>query len=143
MRPRMILIALAAVVAAVAGVALVARGDRDDTSPARASGLEAKTVIAGDITVQLEPHHIDATGAEFRVALDTHSEELEMDLVAGARLVVDGTDWPAIAWNGDGPSGHHRQGRLRFDAAGAATGPVELSLRGFAAPVAAQWSLGR
>ena len=143
MRPRMILIAAAAVVAVAFGAAVVAAGDGDDAAPARATGLAAKTITAGEVTVRLEPHHLDATGAEFAVTLDTHSEELDMDLVAGARLVVNETTWPANAWDGDGPSGHHREGRLRFDSAGAATGPVELSLDGFTVPVAAQWTLGR
>ena len=142
MRPRMILIAAAAVVAVAFGAAVVAAGDGDDASPTRASGLDAKTVTAGEVTVRLEPHHLDATGAEFAVTLDTHSEELDMDLVAGARLVVNETTWPASTWDGDGPSGHHREGRLRFDSAGAVTGPVELILDGFTTPVAAQWTLG-
>ena len=143
MRPRMILIAAAAVVAVAFGVAVVTTGDGDDPTPARAAGLAAKTVTAGEVTVRLEPHHLDATGAEFVVTLDTHSEELDMDLVAGARLVVDDTEWPATAWDGDGPSGHHREGRLRFDATGSAAGPVEMTLDGFAEPVAAKWTLDR
>ena len=143
MRPRLILIAAAAIVAVAFGVAVVATGDDggDDATPARASGLEARSVTAGEVTVRLEPHHLDATGAVFVVTLDTHSEELDMDLVAGARLVVGGTPWPATAWDGDGPSGHHREGRLRFEATGSAAGPVEMTLDGFAEPVAAQWTL--
>ena len=136
MRPRMILIAAAVVI-----VAAVTGGDGDDTAPARTTALAAKTVTAGEITVRLEPHHLDATGAEFAVTLDTHSAELDMDLVAGATLVVDDTEWPATAWDGDGPSGHHREGRLRFDAAGSPAGPVKMTLDGFPAPVAAQWTL--
>lgn len=143
MRPRMIPIAVAVVIVAALGVAAVTRGDGDDASPARTSALAAKTVTAGEITVRLEPHHLDASGAEFAVTLDTHSEELDMDLVAGARLIVDDTEWPATAWDGDGPSGHHREGRLRFDAAGSAAGPVEMTLDGFPEPVAAQWTLDR
>jgi hypothetical protein len=137
----MILIGVAVVVAAAFGIAVVAGGDDDASSPAN-PGLAAKTVTAGKITVRLEPHHIDATGAEFRVTLDTHSEELDMDLVAGARLVVGATEWPATAWDGDGPSGHHRAGTLRFDPAGSATGRVELTLDGFPEAVAAQWTVG-
>lgn len=90
--------------------------------------------VVGGASGSLEPHHLDASGAEFVVTLDTHSEELDMDLVAGARLVVDGTRWPATAWDGDGTGGHHCEGRLRFDAAGPAAGPVDMSLDGFAAP---------
>ncbi len=143
MRPRMILIAVAVIIAAAAGVAAVTSGGGDDASPARTSALAAKTVTAGEITVRLEPHHLDASGAEFAVTLDTHSEELDMDLVAAATLLVDDTKWPAIAWDGDGPSGHHREGRLRFDAGGSAAGPVDMTLDGFPEPVAARWTLDR
>lgn len=141
MRPRMILMTVAIVIVAAFGVAALTSGDGDGSAPARASALAAKTVTAGEITVRLEPHHLDASGAEFAVTLDTHSEELDMDLVAGATLLVNDTEWPATAWDGDGPSGHHREGRLRFDAAGSAAGPVEITLDGFPEPVAAQWAL--
>jgi hypothetical protein len=141
MRPRMILIAVAVVIVAALGVAAVTSGDGDDAAPARTSALAAKTVTAGEITVRLEPHHLDASGAEFAVTLDTHSEELDMDLVAGATLLVNETEWPATALDGDGPNGHHREGRLRFNAAGSAVGPVEMTLDGFPEPVAARWTL--
>lgn len=141
MRPRMILIAAAVVVAAALSFAVVTSGDGDDVGPGRTAALAAKTVTAGDITVRLEPHHLDASGAEFAVTLDTHSEELDMDLVAGATLVVNNTEWLATAWDGDGPSGHHREGRLRFAAAGSAVGPVKMTLDGFPEPVVAQWTL--
>jgi hypothetical protein len=42
----------------------------------------------------------------------------------------------------DGPSGHHREGRLRFDAGGSPDGPIELRLDGFADPVVATWDAG-
>lgn len=143
MRPRMILMAAAVVVVAAVGVAAVASGDGEDGKRADSSPLAAKTVKTGEITVVLEPQRLDASGAEFAITLDTHSEELDMDLVAGAALVVNGAKWPAAAWDGDGPSGHHREGRLVFDAAGSATGPVEITLDGFPEPVTAQWTLDR
>ena len=140
MRTRLIATAAAAVV--VVGVVLVARGESDPAS-GTASGLAAKSVTAGEVTVRIEPHHVDPKGAEFRLTLDTHAEELDMDLVAGAELVVGGTRWQTASWNGDGPSGHHREGSLRFDAGGPAVGAVELTLAGFAEPVSSQWTLGR
>ena len=142
MRPRLIVLAAAAVLVIVGGVVLATRG-QDDTSPATGSVPAAKSVTAGEVTVRLEPHHVDGTGAEFRVTLDTHSEELDMDLVAGAELVVGGKPWQATSWNGDGPGGHHREGRLGFDAGGLASGAVALSLDGFPEPVIAQWRLER
>ena len=143
MRPRMILISAALVVVAALGITVVTDDDGNDAAPKGTSELEAKTLTAGEITVRLDPHHLDASGAEFAVTLDTHSEELDMDLVAAATLLVNDTKWPAIAWDGDGPSGHHREGRLRFDATGSAAGPVEMTLDGFPAPVSATWTLDR
>jgi hypothetical protein len=65
-----------------------------------------------------------------------------MDLTA-AELDVGGIAWPVTGWNGDGPSGHHREGQLRFDAAGTATGTARLVLVGFPEPVAVSWELNR
>ena len=138
MRPRLI-VTLAAVAALAVGGLLVTRGTEDE--PGAPATFDARTVSAGDITVELRPHHVDATGAELEVTLDTHSAELDMDLVAGARLTVGGATWPAAAWAGDGPSGHHRAGTLRFGPAGPAAGEVRLVLDGFAEPVEARWTL--
>ena len=142
MRTRLILGAgLAVVVVAIAAV-LVAGGGGDEPR-STPSGMDAQTVSAGEITVRLAPHHVDETGALIQVTLDTHSEELDMDLVRGAELVVGGTPWPVDGWDGDGPSGHHREGNLRFTSAGAAAGAIELTLDGFPSPVAARWQAGR
>lgn len=143
MRTRVILGVLLAVAAAFAVVlALAGGGGGDDGESTAPAAFAAKTVTAGDVTVRLAPHHVDATGAEIEVTLDTHSEELDMDLAGGARLAVGGTAWPVVAWDGDGPSGHHRSGTLRFDPAGAAAGTARLTLGGFAEPVVADWTLG-
>lgn len=140
MRARVIRVAVAVAVVAALGTAFAVT--RSDGDPAPSTPLlEEQTVSAGAVDIKLEPHHVDATGAQFRVTLDTHSEDLDMDLVAGARLTVDGTTWPAAEWDGAGPSGHHRAGDLRFDAAGPANGAVHLTLDGFPAPVAADWQL--
>lgn len=140
-RPRLIVIAVAAVAAVAAGGLLLSGGGSGGTASAPAA-FDARTVTAGDVTVELRPHHVDATGAEVEVTLDTHSAELDMDLVAGARLTVGGSTWPASTWEGDGPNGHHRAGRLRFEPAGQAAGSMELLLEGFDEPVEARWTIG-
>lgn len=141
MRTRLIAIAIVIVVAVAVGVAVLGR-DGESTTPERRSALAARTVKAGAVTVKVEPHHIDTSGAEFELTLDTHSQNLTMDLAAGAELVVGGTRWPVEGWDGDGPSGHHRAGTLRFGAGGPPTGAVEINLDGFASPVSAGWRLG-
>ena len=140
MRGRLVPIA----VAVIAGLALTAFamtriGGEDDAPPA---AFPKWTTSAGEIDIELQPHHVDGTGAEVKVVLDTHSVELGMDLVTGATLEVGGVAWPTVAWDGDGPSGHHREGRLRFDVGGSADGPIELRLVGFADPIVATWDAG-
>lgn len=134
------LIAAAAVAAVLLAVALLLRPDTgaDDGS---AGALAARTVDAGEIDVRIEPHHIDTTGAVFDITLDTHAVELDMDLSGDARLVVDGVEWPVEGWSGDGPSGHHREGRLAFQPVSGPSGEVRLELNGFEAPVSATWSV--
>lgn len=141
MRTRLIAVGIVIVVAVAVGVAAFGR-DAGTTTPERRSALAARTVKAGPVTVKVEPHHIDATGAEFELTLDTHSQNLTMDLASGAELVVGGTRWPVRGWDGDGPTGHHRAGTLRFATGGPPTGAVELTLDGFASRVSAGWRLG-
>ena len=141
MRTRLI-IAAAVGVAVVAIVIASVGGSSGDEPRAGGAGFVERTVQAGDIEVRLKPEQIDATGAALEVVLDTHDTELDMDLAAGAALEIGGRAWPTLAWEGDGPGGHHREGRLRFDAAGPADGEVTLRLDGFDEPVEATWTLG-
>ena len=134
---------------ATAGVALLAGGlvlsscggDDGDPAAANATSLDAQRLRAGEIDITIEPLRLDDKGATFAITLDTHAVELSMDLAA-AELSVSGTPWPVAGWDGDGPSGHHRSGALRFEAAGPAEGTARLALSGFPEPVAATWELG-
>lgn len=117
-------------------------GGTTSASPTGGAALASKTVEAGAVTVKIEPLRIDGTGAEFKLTFDTHSVELDFDVARNASLTVAGTSWGGPVWSGDGPSGHHREGRVRFDAAGPATGSAVLALAGLPAPVTATWSLG-
>ena len=137
MRPRLIVVTGIAAVLALG--LFVARGDDGPDAGSRPS-LEAQTVTAGAVDVRLAPHHVDGSGAAVEVTLDTHATELSMDLVGGATLTVGGRTWPATGWEGDGPSGHHREGVLTFEATGPASGEVTLELDGFDAPVSATWA---
>ena len=142
MRRRLIVAAVASIVLLGGGLLLVSRGGDDrDAAADTETGLEARTVSAGEIDIEIEPRQLDDQGAAFAVTLDTHSVELSMDLSA-ADLEVAGTPWPIADWAGDGPGGHHREGELRFEAAGPATGTARLVLAGFAEPVAVTWELG-
>ena len=138
---------LIAVVVLVAGF-LVLRGVaawRDTESsvertPAKAAPAFAeRTIKSGAVTVKIEPTRIDAAGAEFRVAFDTHSFDLGLDVARHAHLTVGDKAWTASTWSGDGPGGHHRAGTLHFSPSGAPTGTAELHLDGLPTPVTATW----
>lgn len=135
---------LVAATAVTLGAVALLDACSDDRAPDDARGdgaLAARTFEAGEVTVKLTPDRIDAEGATFDVVLDTHSVELDLDVAAHARLVVDGTPWTGATWTGAGPGGHHREGSLRFTAAGASAGTVELVIDGLPAPVRAAWNL--
>ena len=142
MRRRLIPAAVALAVLLAGGLVLASRGGDAGTPAADTGvGLETRELSAGEIDIKLEPRQLDDRGGAFAITLDTHSAELDMDLAA-AELEVAGTSWPVAGWDGDGPSGHHREGELRFEAAGPATGTARLALPGFPEPVAVTWELG-
>ncbi|GAA0250637.1 hypothetical protein GCM10010492_58560 [Saccharothrix mutabilis subsp. mutabilis] len=130
---------VAAVVAVVAVVAvgLVAwsLSRSDDTS-----ALPTRTVRAGEVEVTLTPLTLDTSGAVFRVALDTHTVPLDLDVAASARLRVNGTTADGASWDGPGPGGHHREGTVRFTTPVPAGAAVELRITGLPADAAASWT---
>lgn len=142
----LLLVAAAVLFAVVRGV--VAWLDwRDNGTSATSAGaptssLPARTVEAGAVTVKVQPRQLDADGAVLKVSFDTHSVDLDQDLARQARLTVGDTTWPVASWSGDGPGGHHREGELRFTAAGTAKGTATLSIDGLPEAVTATWDLG-
>jgi hypothetical protein len=145
---RRFLIVVAIAVLALAGVACggnaktASPDTRGEPTQSSAPALATKTVEAGLVTVKIDPVRIDATGAEFKVIFDTHSVDLDLDVARNATLTVADAPWTGATWSGDGPSGHHREGTVRFAAAGPARGAAELSLGGLPGPVTASWTLG-
>lgn len=113
----------------------------DTKNPTVTGVLPTRTIDAGSVTVTITPTRFDAQGATFAIVLDTHAVELSMALAASAVLDVDGQRRPAAGWTGDGPGGHHREGELRFDQAGAARGTARLTITGLPKPVEAAWDL--
>ena len=110
-----------------------------DTGATTASPARSIEVVAGAVTVELALRQLDEIGAVFEVVFDTHSVELDQDLAREAHLTVGDTPWPFAEWTGDGASGHHREGVLRFAAGGPAIGTVTLTIDGLPEPVTATW----
>ena len=86
----------------------------------------------GQVTVKVAPLTLSA-GAEtwrFAVEFDTHTVPLTQDFLAVAALAgPDGEDRGPVAWEGDPPGGHHRQGVLVFKPISPAPTSVTLRIR--------------
>ncbi|HEX6208187.1 MAG TPA: hypothetical protein VF058_07505 [Actinomycetota bacterium] len=104
--------------------------------------LSPRTVSAGPIEVTVAPVSVEGREAVFEVAFDTHSVELDLDVAGASSLEVGGIAWAPGTWEGDGPGGHHRAGRLSFAPGGPVSGDAHLTIRELPAPVHLQWMLG-
>lgn len=84
---------------------------------------ETKTDDQPPVTIKVTPIEIgkDAQAWKFNIVLDTHSVELDQNLIQIATLVDDKENvYTPIVWEGSGPGGHHREGILIFNALGPA-----------------------
>ena len=111
-----------------------------------AAELAAQRSSAGGVTVAVTPQNLAASARswDFKVVLDTHSGELNDDLVKTAALIGDkGTRYAPVKWEGAGPGGHHREGTLRFNAIAPRPGSVELQIQrpGESKPRLFRWPL--
>lgn len=81
---------------------------------AKKSNLEIQTDNDGEVEIVITPKIYDKEWF-FEIALNTHSEELTVDIMKAMILLDDkGREYAPLAWNGDPPGGHHRSGILRF-----------------------------
>lgn len=133
----------AIVLVGLAGVLLAGCGGGGGAQNAEVAGrtLATRTSEVGSVDVTIAPRRVGDRAAVFALSLDTHSGDLGVDLQAAATLTVDGEEWPISGFEGDGPGGHHREGTLRFRAAGPASGRMRLIIRGMGDPVEFTWSL--
>ena len=89
--------------------------------------FETKTDSAGEVTVEITPKNIQEGVFEFEIVMDTHSVALDQDMATVSKLVDDrGSEYKPTLWKGDGPGGHHKEGRLRFE--GIAQKPKSIKL---------------
>ena len=105
------------------------------------AGLATRTVKFDGLDVVVTPARIDATGAAFNIAFDTHTGATGIDVAAKATLTVGGATWSGATWSGDGPGGHHRAGTLRFRAGGPPSGTARLSIAGLPGPLTVTWQV--
>lgn len=115
---------VAAVVVAISAAAWHPGAGAQAQPPAVQSSAER------GVTVKVTPNAVGQAGEwEFAVVLDTHSAELNDDLVKSAVLVVDGNELRPVSWTGAAPGGHHREGVLKFPAPPQAPKAVELRIQ--------------
>jgi hypothetical protein len=114
---------------AAAVVAITAAAWNPDAS-AQSQPPAAQSSAERGVTVRVTPKAVGpAKEWEFAVVLDTHSAELNDDLVNTAVLLADGNELRPLSWAGAGPGGHHREGVLKFPAPSAAPQAVELRIQ--------------
>ncbi|HEX8012304.1 MAG TPA: hypothetical protein VF814_15420 [Casimicrobiaceae bacterium] len=113
---------------------------------ANAAELRAQESAEYGVTVAVTPLNV-AAGAkawEFKVTLDTHSQDLSDDLTKSA-VLLDGTgaSYKAVDWEGSPAGGHHREGVLRFKPPTAQPKSIELRVerRGEPQPRSFRWEL--
>lgn len=99
--------------------------------PARGAELTTQKSTERGVTVAVTPVtlSLDVKTWEFKVVLDSHSQELSDDLQRTAVLVAADGREQQPAWDGAPPGGHHREGVLRFVAVSPASEAVELRIQ--------------
>src|SRR5262245_63158159 len=97
-----------------------------------AADLGVRRSSADGVTVAVTPQNLAAgtKSWDFKIVLDTHSQDLKDDLVATAVLLDDkGVKHVPVAWEGAGPGGHHREGTLKFKPISPAPDAIELQIQ--------------
>lgn len=108
-----------------------------------AQPLKTQTVSRSAVTLKATPTNIQGDVWEFEMVFDTHTQELNDDLLTTAVLVTpDGKQLAPTSWDGDPPSGHHRKGKLRFNAVKPQPKMIELRVTraGEPAPRIFRWN---
>jgi hypothetical protein len=111
-----------------------------------AAELADQRSSAAGVTVVVTPHNLAASAKswDFKVVLDTHSGDLNDDLVKTATLLDDkGGRHVPVKWEGAGPGGHHREGTLTFKAISPLPAAIELQIQrpGEPKPRSFRWQL--
>lgn len=90
---------------------------RPYSNTAPAAAFPPQSDEQGEVIVTVTPGNVSSKAEtwSFDVLLDTHSVELNEDMVSVAVLTDNnGEQYRATGWRGDGPGGHHREGTLLF-----------------------------
>src|SRR5688572_24174926 len=81
------------------------------TLPGMAAETDARKTTANGVTVAVTPNLRDAQSWEFKIVLDTHTQELSDDLMKTAVLLdPNGKRHAPTVWEGAAGDAHHREG---------------------------------
>ena len=114
--------------------------------PAGAAEWSTQKNSQRGVTVDVTPVDLSASAKtwDFKVVLDTHSQELNDDLTKSAVLLdPSANSYLPVAWEGAGPGGHRREGVLRFKPIVPRPASVELRIQrtGETTPRSFRWPL--
>ncbi len=102
--------------------------------PATPAGNLTRSAEAGAVTVDITPLNLgDATAVtlDFKVAMNTHSVDLGVDLARLTALKAGANEIAAQTWQAPAGGGHHVEGTLRFPAKTADGKPLLAGVPGF------------
>jgi hypothetical protein len=92
--------------------------------------FETRTSEQGQVTIKVTPETLSGGQGKFRIVFDTHSVDLNQDLVEIAVLTDgQGNTYTPTRWEGSGPGGHHREGILVFELINSSTSYLELTIK--------------
>jgi hypothetical protein len=115
------------------------------TAPAAelSAALELQESDDDGATISVLPEIVSAKNSEwvFEIVMDTHSIELDNDLLASVTLTAGGAEYLPLRWEGDPPGGHHRSGKLTFKAVDPYPQDLTMTISGIGAPRTFTWQL--
>ena len=115
----LILLLLLAGVAIIFNFVVKKPANKNTNPPSPAEKIFPQTSSEGTITIKVNPNGLftKAETWDFGIVLDTHTDELDQDLVKNTVMIDDqGRKFSPVSWEGDPPGGHHREGTLKFKA---------------------------
>lgn len=99
--------------------------------PAAAADPGVQKSVDRGVTVTITPQNLsrEAPSWDFKIVLDSHSQDLSDDLVKSS-VLLDGANGRYLpsAWDGAAPGGHHREGVLRFKPISPPPQSIELQI---------------
>jgi len=100
-------------------------------SPSNSNSLKAKENNEGTVAIVVTPLNLTNNSIwNFEIALNTHSEELNSDLVIMSELSDDqGKLYKLVSWGGSPLGGHHREGILKFGPISPRPKSLELKIK--------------